>query len=54
VKQDFESAMDGMKMHLVQRSEPNKLFFLGELLAGSSFSPKMVNFGTLQSVRESL
>jgi len=43
IKEDFQSAMDGMKMHLVQRSEPNKLFYLGELIAASSFSPKMVN-----------
>ena len=29
---------------LVRKSEPNKLTYVGELLGGRSFSPKMVSF----------
>jgi hypothetical protein len=42
LKADFDSAMEGMKMHLARKSEPNGLFYIGELLGATSFSPKMV------------
>lgn len=41
VLDDYVSAIEGMKKHLMKESEPNKLFFVGELLGGQSFSPKM-------------
>jgi hypothetical protein len=31
-----------MKTHLVRKSEPSKLTYIGELLSGRNFSPKMV------------
>ncbi|GFO45639.1 mannosyl-oligosaccharide 1,2-alpha-mannosidase [Plakobranchus ocellatus] len=40
-KTDFEESYQGVKSKLVRRSEPNKLLFIGELLAGRNFSPKM-------------
>jgi len=43
VRDDFVAAVAGVKRQLIQRSEPNKLLFIGELLNGQSFSPKMVN-----------
>jgi len=42
LKADFESAVDGIKMHLLHKSSRTGLLFIGELIAGSSFSPKMV------------
>ncbi|KAK3730045.1 hypothetical protein QZH41_009559 [Actinostola sp. cb2023] len=41
LKNDFISAMDGVISLLSRRSEPNKLLYVGELLHGTSFSPKM-------------
>lgn len=41
-KEDYLEAVEGMKSHLVRRSSPNKLTYIGELLGGRSFSPKMV------------
>ncbi|XP_005106053.1 endoplasmic reticulum mannosyl-oligosaccharide 1,2-alpha-mannosidase [Aplysia californica] len=40
-KDDFEESVRGMKNKLLRRSEPNKLLFIGELLNGRNFSPKM-------------
>lgn len=40
-KEDYLEAVAGMKSHLVRKSEPNKLTYIGELLSGRSFSPKM-------------
>ncbi|KAK3757457.1 hypothetical protein RRG08_015465 [Elysia crispata] len=40
-KKDFEESYQGVKSKLFRRSEPNKLLFIGELLAGRNFSPKM-------------
>ncbi|XP_071096825.1 endoplasmic reticulum mannosyl-oligosaccharide 1,2-alpha-mannosidase-like [Haliotis cracherodii] len=40
-KEDYVEAIAGMKEKLVRRSEPSKLLFVGELLSGRSFSPKM-------------
>ncbi|XP_046566633.1 endoplasmic reticulum mannosyl-oligosaccharide 1,2-alpha-mannosidase-like [Haliotis rubra] len=40
-KDDYVEAIAGMKEKLVRRSEPSKLLFVGELLSGRSFSPKM-------------
>jgi len=42
LKEDFEKAVDGIKMHLLHKSSPSGLLYIGELLAGSSFSAKMV------------
>ncbi|UYV62933.1 MAN1B1 [Cordylochernes scorpioides] len=41
LKDDFLEAMEGMVKHLVRRSKPNQMLFVGELLSGRSFSPKM-------------
>ena len=35
--------MEGVMSLLARKSEPNKLLFVGELLHGQTFSPKMVN-----------
>ncbi|KAL4218786.1 Endoplasmic reticulum mannosyl-oligosaccharide 1 [Mactra antiquata] len=40
-KNDFVQAVEGMQKHLVRKSEPSKLTYIGELLSGRSFSPKM-------------
>ncbi|XP_041370088.1 endoplasmic reticulum mannosyl-oligosaccharide 1,2-alpha-mannosidase-like [Gigantopelta aegis] len=40
-KEDYVTAVDGIQKKLVRKSEPSKLIFIGELLAGKSFSPKM-------------
>lgn len=44
-KDDYKEAVDGMRSQLVRQSEPNKLTYIGELLGGRSFSPKMVSGG---------
>lgn len=41
VKQDYIEAIEGVKKHLLRESEPNKLLYIGELLGGRTFSPKM-------------
>ena len=38
---DFIESYDAIKEHLLRKSEPNKLLYVGELLGGHSFSPKM-------------
>uniref|UniRef100_A0A158P9Q1 alpha-1,2-Mannosidase n=1 Tax=Angiostrongylus cantonensis TaxID=6313 RepID=A0A158P9Q1_ANGCA len=38
---DYITAMNSMKSKLLKHSEPNKLAFVGELLQGSTYSPKM-------------
>ncbi|XP_059157352.1 endoplasmic reticulum mannosyl-oligosaccharide 1,2-alpha-mannosidase-like isoform X2 [Physella acuta] len=40
-KEDFDESYRGVKKSLMRRSEPSKLLFIGELLSGRSFSPKM-------------
>lgn len=40
-RKDFEESYEGVKGNLFRRSEPSKLLFIGELLAGRNFSPKM-------------
>ncbi|KAH9488136.1 Endoplasmic reticulum mannosyl-oligosaccharide 1,2-alpha-mannosidase [Bulinus truncatus] len=40
-KEDFISSYEGVKKSLMRRSEPSKLLFIGELLNGRNFSPKM-------------
>ncbi|XP_060595880.1 endoplasmic reticulum mannosyl-oligosaccharide 1,2-alpha-mannosidase-like isoform X2 [Ruditapes philippinarum] len=40
-KNDYLEAVQGMKTHLVRKSEPSKLTYIGELLSGRNFSPKM-------------
>lgn len=42
MKQEYLTAMDGVMKLLVRKSEPNKLTYVGELLNGRNFSPKMV------------
>ncbi|CAH1785249.1 unnamed protein product [Owenia fusiformis] len=41
LKSDYLEAVVGMEKHLLRESEPNKLTFIGELIGGHSFSPKM-------------
>ncbi|KAJ1372151.1 hypothetical protein KIN20_034230 [Parelaphostrongylus tenuis] len=38
---DYVTAMNSMQSKLLRYSEPNKLAFVGELLAGTTYSPKM-------------
>lgn len=38
---DYLEAVEGMKKHLLRKSEPSKLTYLGELIGGRTFSPKM-------------
>ncbi|XP_052789708.1 endoplasmic reticulum mannosyl-oligosaccharide 1,2-alpha-mannosidase-like [Mya arenaria] len=40
-KFDYLEAVNGMKQHLFKKSEPSKLTYLGELIGGRSFAPKM-------------
>ncbi|XP_069120204.1 endoplasmic reticulum mannosyl-oligosaccharide 1,2-alpha-mannosidase-like isoform X2 [Argopecten irradians] len=40
-KDDFLEAIDGVKKHLLRESSPSKLLYIGELLGGRTFSPKM-------------
>ena len=42
-KDDYIAAIEGIKSELIRQSEPNKLTYVGELLGGRSFSPKMVS-----------
>ena len=42
-RDDYVDAMKGVKEKLVRQSEPSKLTFVGELLNGRNFSPKMVS-----------
>ncbi|XP_077535779.1 alpha-Mannosidase class I b [Haemaphysalis longicornis] len=41
LKEDYLAAVEGIMKHLVRRSEPNKLVFIGELVRGRTFYPKM-------------
>ncbi|KAF8785957.1 endoplasmic reticulum mannosyl-oligosaccharide 1,2-alpha-mannosidase-like [Argiope bruennichi] len=41
LKEDYMEAVDGILKHLVKQSYPNRLTFVGELLSGRSYSPKM-------------
>ncbi|XP_075526467.1 alpha-Mannosidase class I b isoform X4 [Dermacentor variabilis] len=41
LKDDYLAAVEGVQKHLVRRSEPNKLLFIGELVRGRTFYPKM-------------
>lgn len=41
-RDDYVDAIDGVKKHLLRESSPSKLLYLGELLGGRTFSPKMV------------
>lgn len=40
-RNDYVEAVEGMKKHLVRKSEPSKLTYIGELIGGQNFSPKM-------------
>jgi mannosyl-oligosaccharide alpha-1,2-mannosidase len=42
LKSDYEEAMEAMSKKLWRISEPNHYGFVGELLAGDTYSPKMV------------
>ena len=42
LKNEFVKAMDGVLSLLVKKTKPNGLTFVGELLTGRSYSPKMV------------
>lgn len=39
--EDYKDAIDGVMKNLVRHSEPNKLTFVGELMNGKNFKPKM-------------
>uniref|UniRef100_A0A1I7TAY9 alpha-1,2-Mannosidase n=1 Tax=Caenorhabditis tropicalis TaxID=1561998 RepID=A0A1I7TAY9_9PELO len=41
LKEDYGKAMAAMEKYLYRNSEPNKMFFVGELLSGETYSPKM-------------
>ncbi|UMM41643.1 hypothetical protein L5515_017814 [Caenorhabditis briggsae] len=41
LKDDYGKAMAAMEKYLYRNSEPNKMFFIGELLSGETYSPKM-------------
>jgi len=45
--EDYLEAVEGIKRHLLRRSEPRKLTFVGELAHGR-FSAKMVSVCTSQ------
>lgn len=47
LKNDYIAAVDGIEKQLLRHSEPNKLLYFGELLGGTSFSPKMVGFAPM-------
>ena len=42
LRDDFVEAMDGVMSLLKRESHPSKLVYIGELLHGQTFSPKMV------------
>ena len=39
---DYLAAVNGMQDKLIRKSGPNQLTFVGELISGNKFSPKMV------------
>lgn len=41
LEEDYKQAMSSMESKLLRFSEPNKLAFVGELLSGQTYSPKM-------------
>ncbi|VDM25986.1 unnamed protein product [Toxocara canis] len=41
LRDDYNKSMMAMEKHLVRQSEPNKLTFVGEILPGGAYSPKM-------------
>ncbi|KFM81796.1 Endoplasmic reticulum mannosyl-oligosaccharide 1,2-alpha-mannosidase, partial [Stegodyphus mimosarum] len=41
LKEDYIEAINGIMKHLVKQSHPSKFTFIGELLSGRSYSPKM-------------
>uniref|UniRef100_F1KXJ2 alpha-1,2-Mannosidase n=1 Tax=Ascaris suum TaxID=6253 RepID=F1KXJ2_ASCSU len=41
LRDDYNKSMSAMERHLVRQSEPNKFTFVGEILPGGSYSPKM-------------
>lgn len=43
MKEEYLTAIDGVMKLLVKKSLPNGLTYVGELLNGRSFSPKMVD-----------
>lgn len=51
MRNDYEEAMEAMSQKLWRTSEPNKFGFIGELLGGETYSPKMVTIFKLISYR---
>ena len=43
LRRDFLSAVQGIKKHLLRRSMPKNLLYVGELTGGNSFYNKMVS-----------
>ncbi|KAF1747909.1 hypothetical protein GCK72_024375 [Caenorhabditis remanei] len=41
LKEDYGKAMTAMEKYLYRNSEPKKMYFIGELLSGETYSPKM-------------
>ncbi|XP_022245459.1 endoplasmic reticulum mannosyl-oligosaccharide 1,2-alpha-mannosidase-like isoform X2 [Limulus polyphemus] len=41
LKEDYMEAIEGVMKNLVRKSKPNQLVFVGELLNGKKYSPKM-------------
>uniref|UniRef100_A0A8R1I3B3 alpha-1,2-Mannosidase n=1 Tax=Caenorhabditis japonica TaxID=281687 RepID=A0A8R1I3B3_CAEJA len=41
LKEDYGKAMTAMEKYLYRNSEPKKMYFVGELLSGETYSPKM-------------
>ena len=44
---DYNESMKGVMNRLVRKSSPNQLTYIGELLQGSEFSPKMVRINPI-------
>lgn len=40
---DYLESVEGIRSNLIQKSKPNDLVFIGELMSGRKFSPKMVS-----------
>lgn len=44
---DYNESIKGVMQKLVRKSVPNQITYIGELLQGSQYSPKMVRVGLL-------
>lgn len=46
----FLQAMKGVEQHLVHKSKPSHLTFIGEELQSGAFYPKMVNYNKINTI----